>query len=411
MNLVHELRNCKSLDGKKKIIWVSTLLIDASLHKTTQLEVLRNLAAKGNSTRLFGMRSRRQVGSNELTGNTPGFSVFLLPLRYVPIITSIIYSTLTAILLPIQIIKYQADFVILEPDISALSSIPSLFLAKFRKTRFIFDIRSVPVDIEGFRGFLNSFWFNIPVVFAKNFFSGITIITARMRDEVCTQFSIDSKRIGIWTSGVSETFFDPSLWNEKGNKLRNSLGLHGKFVVFYHGRICENRGIAEMVKAMEIVIKKNPHVLLFILGSGPFASEVKKLIRDKKLQDNVFLHDSVAYEQVPPFISFSDVCIIPLPDYPYWRSQSPLKLLEYLSMEKVVIATDLPAHKEVLANEKCAIYISSVDPDVIAESIEYALLNKDKLANWGLSGRKIVLNRYTWGNVASDLEQYLITIE
>lgn len=385
--------------------------MDASLHKTTQLEILRNLAAKGNSTLLFGMRSRRQISSEELTGNLPRFSVFLLPLRYVPIITSIVYAVLTAILLPIQIIKFNADFVILEPDISTLSSIPSLILCKLRKTRFVFDIRSVPVDIEGFRGFLNSFWFNLPVIFAKNFFSGMTIITTRMRDEVCSQFSIDSRRVGIWTSGVSETFFDPALWNEKGIRLRNSLGLDGKFVVFYHGRICENRGIAEVVKAMEIVIQTNSNVVLFLLGSGPFAPEIKGLIQNKNLQDNVILYDAVAYEQVPPFISFSDVCIIPLPDYPYWRSQSPLKLLEYLSMEKVVIATDLPAHKEVLGDEKCAIYISSVDPEVIAKSIEYALLNKAKLANWGVSGRQIVLDQYTWANVATALEQYLMSIE
>jgi glycosyltransferase involved in cell wall biosynthesis len=107
----------------------------------------------------------------------------------------------------------------------------------------------------------------------------------------------------------------------------------------------------------------------------------------------------------------SDVCIIPLPDYPYWRSQSPLKLFEYLSMEKVVIATDIPAHRSVLDNQKCCIYLSSVNPEEIAKIIEYASINKENLAGWGKTGRKIVLQKYTWEKVAEVFEHYLLCID
>jgi glycosyltransferase involved in cell wall biosynthesis len=125
----------------------------------------------------------------------------------------------------------------------------------------------------------------------------------------------------------------------------------------------------------------------------------------------VIIHEAVEYEQVPAFISMCDVGIIPLPDYSYWRPQSPLKLFEYLSMKKVVIVTDLPAHRNVLDNLECGIYLSSVKPEIIAKGIEYAIDNKDKLGDWGNSGRNIVLSNYTWEKIAENLEHYLLGID
>jgi glycosyltransferase involved in cell wall biosynthesis len=245
-------------------------------------------------------------------------------------------------------------------------------------------------------------------VLAKRLFSGLTTITPMMKEEICSEFSIKPSRVGTWASGVSPTIFDPNEWRARGNELRAKLGLSGKFVVFYHGSLSDNRGISETIEATKIILKNHSGIALFLLGSGPFASELKFIIKKENLQHNVFIHNAVKYEQVPAFISMCDVGIIPLPNYSIWRPQSPLKLLEYLAMKKVVIATDLPAHRNVLDNQKCGIYLSSVNPQIIARGIEYALINKDKLGNWGDSGRKIILSNYTWEKVAGDLEHFLL---
>jgi glycosyltransferase involved in cell wall biosynthesis len=232
-----------------------------------------------------------------------------------------------------------------------------------------------------------------------------------MKKDVCTEFSLKPSKVGIWTSGVSAKLFDPDARRIQGNKLRNKFGLSGKFVVFYHGSLSSTRGIPDTFEAMKILMKKYSNIVLFLLGSGPIAYMLKSSIKSENLQNNIIIHDAVEYEQVPKFISMSDVCIIPLPDYPCWRSQSPLKLFEYLSMEKVVIATDIPAHRSVLDNRKCCIYLSSVNPEEIAKVIEYASINKEKLAGWGKTGRKIVLQKYTWEKVAEVFEHYLLCID
>jgi len=231
-----------------------------------------------------------------------------------------------------------------------------------------------------------------------------------MKKEVCNNYSIDPQKLGVWTSGVSDALFDPQNCFSEGSKLRTKLGLHGKFLVLYHGIFTETRGLLETVKAVKIINQKIPDIVFFMLGTGQFVSKLRTVVQEEGLQENVFIHDPVDQSEVPKFIQMCDVGIVPLPDNPYWRAQSPLKLLEYLAMEKTVILTDIPAHQEIVAGEKCGVFISSVNPLEIAKAIEHVYRNKDSISDWGKIGRKIVKKEYTWEKVAKNLENYIKSI-
>ena len=164
---------------------------------------------------------------------------------------------------------------------------------------------------------------------------------------------------------------------------------------------------------MKILRHKHPNTVFFLLGTGSNVTMrlLRALICKEGLQENVIIHNPVDQSEVPKFIGISDVCIVPLPDHPFWRFQSPLKLLEYLAMEKVVVLTAIPAHQAVVGKAKCGIYVSSVEPMEIAKAIECAYFNRENLEEWGKTGRKIVKEGYTWEKVARDLENYLLWID
>ena len=222
----------------------------------------------------------------------------------------------------------------MSPDISIISSIPSMFISKIKKTKIILDIRSVPVETVGFRGYLVIFWFNISVLIAKRFFSGMTIITPMMKREVSQKFSINPKKIGVWSSGVSTELFDPKIWDGQGAELRTSMGLSGKFVVLYHGLFSASRGIKETIEAIRILSQSNPDIAFFLLGSGPSALELKSIVKKENIQTNVIIHDSIEYENVPKYIAMCNASIIPLPDIPYWRFSKSTKTVRVLGNAK-----------------------------------------------------------------------------
>jgi glycosyltransferase involved in cell wall biosynthesis len=392
----------------KRILWVNPAPPDVFLYQASSLEMLRHMAERQCSIVLITTRSRN-VARLE---NPSRARIVSVPLRFVPLLSSVMFAIWLFLFLPIYIIVLKPDFVIAtQPEASILVFIPNLLFSKIKKVRFVLDVRSIPVETAGFRGFQRRLWFNASILVAKKLFDGMTIITSLMRKEICNTFEIDIGNVGIWSSGVNTRLFNPESCASDGAKLKRKLGLSGRFIVFYHGVFTANRGLEETVESIKTLRPDYSDVVLFLLGTGPTATKLKYLVQKEGLQEQVVVHDPVDHTEVPKFIEMSDVCIVPLPDHPYWRFQSPLKLLEYLAMEKVVIVTDIPAHRTVIDEKKCGIYISSIAPIEIAESIVYAYDNKEKLVEWGKTGRTIVNERYTWGKVAEDLENYLLSID
>ena len=310
-------------------------------------------------------------------------------------------------MLPFYMIVRQPDFVILEPKFGSpiLAFEFRLFPRQLRPT-LVLDIRSTPVEVNNFRRSLGRVAFNISVVAAKKVCDGITFATNGMKEEVCANFQLSSKSMQVWHNGVDIDLFQPQKFGARA-EIRRRLGLSDKFVVFYHGGFRRRGGIVETIKAIRILKKDHPNIMLFLLGAGPGLTLYEDLIREIKIEDKVVIHKPVDYSEVPEYIAMADVGIIPLPDISDWRNQSPLKLIEYLAMGKTVIASDIPANRELIGEEKCGIYVSSVTPQAIAEAIAYAYMNKEKLDKWGATGRLIVAEEYDWRRIAYSLENFL----
>jgi glycosyltransferase involved in cell wall biosynthesis len=256
------------------------------------------------------------------------------------------------------------------------------------------DIRSTPVEVKSFRRYLGALAFNVTVTVATKVFDGVTFATKGMKEEVCTKFQLTSESMQVWHNGVDVDLFRPQAF--EGKELRKRLGLSDEFIVFYHGAFREYGGIAETIKSIQILKRSYPNVTLFLLGAGIGLELYEDLIRESKIEDKVIIHKPVAYSEVPDYIAMADV-----------GNQSPLKLIEYLAMGKTVIATDIPANRELIGDEKCGIYLSSVTPQTIAEAISYAYVNKRELDKWGATGRIIVEEEYDWRRLAKSLESYL----
>ncbi|MDR0374023.1 MAG: glycosyltransferase family 4 protein [Nitrososphaerota archaeon] len=393
--------SCKKL----KISFVSALTLDTDMHKTRELEILKTLAQRGHSTTLVGVTSRAHFQMPDSR-----IKLIAIPIRYVPVISPFIWAFVLVFFLPLHVLLKRPDYIVMDPEISVLSSVPTLLFSKIARVKFVLDVRSTPVEVIGLRARLLEFLFNVSVFISKRLFSGIVIVTSLMRAEVCRKFYLDPSKVGVWTNGVSLDLFNPSSVHAEGVKLGEQLGLNDKFIVFYHGAFSPTRGLTETIEAVKIVTQKNPDIVLLLLGDGPTLLQLKGLIQQLGLQNNVIIHAPVPFEEVPKFIALSDVGLVPLPNNSYWRFQNALNLLEYMAMEKVVLATDIEANRIVVGDDACCVYIRLVNPAEIAQSIEYAYSHGDKLGDWGKSGRQLIQSGYTWEKVGDAVEQYLLSI-
>jgi glycosyltransferase involved in cell wall biosynthesis len=382
--------------------------MDKHLYKTTQLEILRHLAKRGYEVFLFAACSNKKYEKE-----SSNLHSICIPLRDAPLIANAFFILSLLFFLPFYILYSKPDFLVVEPqDATCFSLMPLLLFPKAKRPKIILDVRTELVaESGGYRKYVKILSYNSSFYLAKKFFDGITTITPILKNEIGEGFHIDPKSIGLWSSGVNLDRFNPEKFKNDAKHLRKDLGLGNKFVVFYHGSFGADRGIIESVKSIKLLKKQYNDVVLFLLGTGKLQAPITKLIDEIEIRSEVLLHEPVADSDVPKYIAMCDVGILVPSDLPQWKGQCFLKLLEYLAMGKFVVVSDIPAIRNVIGKSKCGTYVSGqkIDPKEIAEAIIYSINNKPYLEQWGLLGKKIVEEGYTWDKVAKDFEDYILT--
>ncbi len=382
-----------------KILWLSPIFLENRLDGASRIEILKQLS-KDNEITFMSLKSKKGVPPpNER------LKFLQVPIRASKLFSTLVFSLYLFFFFPLILQLTKPAVLVIESEIFLPSVLTSMPLTKLRRIKTVLDIRSPPVETSGFEGLLQIYSFNVSVRLARHLFNGVSALTSMMLADVCTRFNIVNKPVTFWSSGVSTGLFDPRAYSQR-TQLKSQLKIpENAFVLFYHGSLSENRGIIQLITAMSTLQNEVPALILLIVGSGSSEQRIKMLIENYHL-NNVILHPAVPYDNVPAYIGVADACIVPLPNHPFWLYQSPLKLLEYMSMEKVVLATDIPAHRAILGDSECAIYIPSAEPQQIAESITYAYRNKASLRIWGYKGREIVAKEYTWEKISQKLDAF-----
>jgi glycosyltransferase involved in cell wall biosynthesis len=161
--------------------------------------------------------------------------------------------------------------------------------------------------------------------------------------------------------------------------------------VCYIGDLTLNRGIKEIVKAMEYT--KN--ITLNLGGSfseKDIENKVKNLKGWTKVKELGFLNrDGVA--KVLANSKAGLVTLYPIINY---QDALPVKMFEYMSAGLPVIASNFSLWETIIEGNNCGICVNPLDPKEIAKAIEYIMENPVEAGKMGKNGRKTVEEKYNW---------------
>ena len=113
-------------------------------------------------------------------------------------------------------------------------------------------------------------------------------------------------------------------------------------IVGYVGRIQERLDFP----LLEYLLRKNPGVTFVLIG--PIVSPwVKRPINRLQAFKNFRYLGPISWREMPQYLSYFDVGIVPHLDTPQTRSMDPLKTYEYLAMGLPVVVSEVAASKEL----------------------------------------------------------------
>lgn len=171
---------------------------------------------------------------------------------------------------------------------------------------------------------------------------------------------------------------------ESKTEARKKLGIPedrriASFIGKYHTR-GDEKGIPEIILASKTVFQKHPDLYFYFVG-GPLdrVPVYQELITKNALPEKQFVFiDKRPVGEVPYYLKSSDILLMPHPYSEFYAYYvSPLKLFEYMSAKKPIIASSLPSIEEILEDRKNALLGKAGDPSSIARNICEVLEHPD----------------------------------
>ena len=215
--------------------------------------------------------------------------------------------------------------------------------------------------------------------------------------------------VSLMPNGVDDFFLERK-FNSEGERIREQYGLGDSLVIGYLGSIEFWLHMSPLLSAIK-QLKRKYDIKLLIVGSRlrtNATNEIRRQLRSLRIEERVVWPDRfVSYHDVPFWISAMDICTIPFNcSHPTAYYSAPIKLLEYLALEKPVFSTPVP---EVLAVAKnCVSSVLTAD-DYRKEIRSYIKDPTDYLRK-GKEG-KLIAERYTWTRIAKEYGELLRRLE
>ncbi|ODS55740.1 MAG: hypothetical protein ABS36_09075 [Acidobacteria bacterium SCN 69-37] len=180
----------------------------------------------------------------------------------------------------------------------------------------------------------------------------------------------------------------------------------GRTVVGYAGHLYPWKGVDVLVHAMAAV----PDAEGLIIGGHPAEPDlarVRTLASTLRVDGRLTFTGLLPPADVAGRLAAATILVLPnTPSAISERYTSPLKLFEYLALGRPIVASDLPAIREVLTDGDTALLVPAGDAAALASAIERLRTDPVLAARLATAARALV-PRYTWEARAERLEAAL----
>ena len=218
-----------------------------------------------------------------------------------------------------------------------------------------------------------------------------------LRDDLVAR-GVSPGRIGVVPNGVDLTLFGAP--PPRDEALARDLELGSGPVIGFIGSFYDYEGLDDMIAAMPDVVREHPDARLLLVGGGPMEGALKAQADASPVAFAIRFVGRVPHREVERYYSLCDVMA-----YPRKRSRltdlvTPLKPLEAMAQGRIVAASDVGGHRELITDGLTGALFPADDPSACAAALAKLLVRRSSWPAMRDAGRAHVAAHHDWaGNV------------
>ncbi|MEZ5529327.1 MAG: glycosyltransferase, exosortase A system-associated [Porticoccaceae bacterium] len=181
-------------------------------------------------------------------------------------------------------------------------------------------------------------------------------------------------------------------------QLLESLNLSGKTVLGFIGSFYAYEGIPLLLEAMPLISSSCPDLRLLLVGGGPQDAVIKAKVAELGLEHQVVMTGRVPHADVQNYYNLVDIFVYPRLPMRLTELVTPLKPLEAMAQGKLVLASDVGGHKELILHGENGYLFKAGSAEALAESVVQMLREQERWPAMRIRGREFVENERNWAN-------------
>jgi len=227
--------------------------------------------------------------------------------------------------------------------------------------------------------------------------AAVTCICEGLRREIVAR-GVAEQRVTVIPNGVDLESFRPVVRDES---LARALGLGEGPVLGFLGSFYGYEGLDLAVDALAILRDRLPGAQLLLVGGGVQEQNLRAQATARGLNGAVVFTGRVPHQEIDRYYGVVDLLVYPRKPKRITELVTPLKPLEAMAMERLVVASDVGGHRELIRDGDTGRLFRAGDAHDLAAVALDLLQDREAWPRYHAAGRRFVAEERSWAAIVA----------
>ncbi|WP_020531709.1 glycosyltransferase family 4 protein [Flexithrix dorotheae] len=256
---------------------------------------------------------------------------------------------------------------------------------------------------------------SIELPFKYSYLSESTLGKIRQLEDFCME---KADAIVTPSNSIKSNLINRGIPAEKITVIYNGAEIPGQLerpfdapekYLIYFGALQKWQGVDVLLKAFAgLRDYKDLKLVICSSNRAKFAKPFKKFVEKLELSESIIWHAQLAKEELYRWVQHAEISIAPLKECSRNLIQGccPLKVLESMACRTAVVASDIPAVRELVKDRENGKLVKADRPAELSRALRFLLDYPEERQRLATGGFENIRNNFTWDQKKDELKAF-----